>query len=608
MKLLLNATLLAAMLTLTAGDPHSPYGICAHVSRLPEWNNADRELQTAKAGGIDWVRTDFDWKYIQKSPGQWDYSHLDSLLKTAKKHNVKLLPILGYDVKWAVPVYRNLDLWREYVRRTVSRYAEDLRYWEVWNEANLTNGPDYTRLNAEQYTELLKAAYEEIKKIDPDLQVLYTGTGGVPIPFIEATLKAGSAQYFDIMNLHPYQMQKQPETLRELIAPLFALFRKYNVKKPVWATEFSWPTHQTKSIAVPVLDLAIRKLGLNPETVPVAVIRNPAMEQHSGKEFAAEDFTQKLFPRRKEISPEDLKNLEPETFPVLVPSLTEEFPRKYFNDVVDYVRRGGILILCVNGFPFYYDAVKTSSGTWKRLPEDSRSLLKALHIEWLAAWRDKVPKKGTVSLASGGNFPVHIPGGERYLSTKNMKKGDTFLPILVQSNGTFSAPVAGIYKLNSDLKGTIIMSVAQRTTGVSQEIQGKFLVRSYLTLLSSGIETVFWYKLLAEETNLSGIGAHFGIVHRDLTPREAFTAHRFLTRMLPPGSSRPVLKQKKTVYSVFWTRPDGRKVHAFWTTGEPKRIRIPFPVQEACGHLGEKKDLSGTEFSVSDAPVYLIEQ
>ena len=608
MKKHLFLLLLALILPASAGVVHSPYGICAHLSRLPEWKHADRELQVIREGGIRWVRTDFDWKYIQKKPDQWDYSHLDSLVASAKKHHVRILPILGYDVKWAVPVYRNLDLWREYVHRTVSRYARDLRYWEVWNEANLTNGPDYTKLNAARYTELLKAAYEEIKKIDPDLQVLYTGTGGVPIPFIEATLKAGSAQYFDIMNLHPYQMQKQPEKLPELIVPLFTLFRKYNVKKPVWATEFSWPTHQTKSIAIPVLDRAVRELGLNPESVPVAVVRNPAMEQFHGKEFAAEDFTKKLFPKRKEISADELNKLDVTRFPILVPSLTEAFPWKHFRAVVEYVRRGGILILFVNGFPFYYDAVQVAPGKWERIQKESQSLLKALHIEWLASWRDKVLSTGKVRLAGEGNFSLHIPGGGRYLSTRNMKKGDRFLPLLLQENGAFSAPVAGIYKLNSDLKGSIIFCVSQRTTGVSESIQARFLVRSYLILLSSGIDTAFWYKFLAEEHSPDNLGGHFGIVHRDLSPREAFTAYKFLTRMLPPGSSRPILKQTGCVHSVSWTRPDRKKIHAIWTTGDVQSFPISFQVQKAYGHLGEEKSFSGTSITATDAPLYLIER
>ena len=140
---------LSAAVIFAANAADSPYGVCAHVSRMPEWKNAAEEFAVVKSGGLEWVRTDFDWKYIQSKPEEWDYSRLDQLVRTAKEKNVNILPILGYDVKWARPVDKHLDLWREYVRRTVSRYAKEIRYWEVWNEANLVNGAEYTRLTPE---------------------------------------------------------------------------------------------------------------------------------------------------------------------------------------------------------------------------------------------------------------------------------------------------------------------------------------------------------------------------------------------------------------------------------------------------------------------------
>lgn len=585
----------------------SPYGVCAHVSRMPEARLADHEFALMKSGGIDWVRTDFDWDVIQKKPGGWDYSHLDSLLRTAKQRDMKILPILGYDVKWAVPVYENLDQWREYVRRTVSRYAKELRYWEIWNEANHVNGPHYTRLNAVNYALLLKAAYEEIKKIDPELQVVYSGVAGVPVGFIEQTFRAGAAQSFDVMNIHPYEMTQQPEHVKASLDSLFALFKKYGLQKPVWVTEFSWPTHTVASAAEPFLRAALPKVGIDPETVSAAVIRDSALELCGGPEFPAEDFSKRLFPNRKEISYAELKDLDPARYPVLVPVASEAFPRKYFRELVEYVRRGGVLILCPNGFPFYYDARRNAAGGVSPVKHDSRDILEALHIDWLASWRDKVPAGGKVRPAPGIGGESRMPAGERYLSAKNTKPGDLLIPVHIQHNGDFSAPVTGIYKLDSDLKGAVLLSVIQTSGGVSQEVQGKFLPRAYLHFLAAGIDRIFWYKFLAEEQDPWNLSGHFGIVRRDSSPRDAFTAYRFLTGMHPAGSTRPVLKVDGNLYSCTWTRPDGAKVHAFWTVRGNERVSVPFEVREACDYLGRKLPFSGS-VTASGGIVYLIEK
>ena len=55
---------------------------------------------------------------------------------------------------------------------------------------------------------------------------MFGGTAGVPIPYIEACLKVGGAEYFDVMNIHPYMERGLPEKMKDLIDPLFALFRK----------------------------------------------------------------------------------------------------------------------------------------------------------------------------------------------------------------------------------------------------------------------------------------------------------------------------------------------------------------------------------------------
>lgn len=586
----------------------SPYGVCAHVSRLPEARQADREFALMKSGGIDWVRTDFDWDGIQKKPGQWDYSHLDLLVQTAREQEIRILPILGYDVKWVVPVYNHLDQWREYVRRTVSRYASELRYWEVWNEANHVNGSSYTRLDADTYCLLLKAASEEIKKIDPELQVVYSGLAGVPVDFLEQTLKSGAAQYIDVINIHPYTVSQQPEQVKALLDPLFALLNKYHVKKPIWVTEFSWPTHSYRHITDNFLEAVLPRLGVDPALTQVAVIRDPELELRNGPEFPPDEFSARYFPRRKEISYKELKGIDPEDVPVLIPVPGEAFPRQYAEDLVEYVRRGGILLLIPNGFPFYYNIARDANGRVTLTPHDSSDILKAFHIDWLVSWRDKVPSGGKVYPAPGVDNECAVPAGARYLSEKNLKEGDRLIPIYLQKNGSFSAPVAGIYQLNSDLKGSIVLSVVENYfRGVSQEVQGKFLPRACLNFLASGIDKVFWYNLVAGEYDPRNPGHHFGIVHRDLTPRDAFTAYQVLTEMAPAGSTRPTLEVNQDLYTCSWTRPDGAKIHAYWTTRGEKQVAIPYEIREARDYLGRK--LTGTDsITATGEIIYLVEQ
>lgn len=607
-KVPLLLTGIVLMLNLAADTSGSPYGICAHICKGEQWKLAEPKFKVLKPAGIRWVRNGFTWAQAEPEQGRWDYSKLDLVAETAKKHGVDILPILAYDVPWGHPVYRHLDKWREYVRRTVSRYGKQFRYWEIWNEANIRIEKS-PKLEPEQYLQVLKAAHEEIKKIDPEIQVVFTGTAGVPIPYIETCLKAGAADWFDVMNVHPYLSSSIPERMKELMDPLFALLKKYNISKPVWVTEFSWPTHRHNfpPILQPeVLRTALKEFNLTPETAGLAIIRNHDLEGFRGKGTEPHDYTAGVFPKRTEISYDDLKSLDVRQYPLLVPTLTQAFPRKYIRDVVDYVRRGGILIHSF-GLPFYCDAERDPNGVWKQIPAFKKSILQELHIDYLTVWDDKVPGGGTIKPAPGQKLPaVRQRGSERYLSAKNLKPGDRLIPLYLQENKDFCAPVVGVYVFNSDLKGGMIADVNFWNDGVSQEIQGKFLPRAYLYLLSAGVEKIFWYKFRAEEYTDFSCGHHFGIVHRDYSPRDAFTAYRFLIRMCPEGSSRPVMEEKNGLYHAHWTRPDGTVVHACWTTGkEPLRLR--FAIREAFDHLGRKLT-NPDAISANDGIIYLIQK
>ena len=243
-------TVLVCIVFYGCSSDRSPYGICEHISRGGEHENyARKELPMIKGAGIQWVRTDFDWSGVEKRKGEWNFKSLDETVGWAEANGINILPILDYDVAWATPAYKHLDEWLEYVRKTVTRYQSSLKYWEVWNEEN---GPGMWRdkPNPANYVILLKATYEEIKKINPDIKVLIGGFVGVPFEFIEGVYKAGGKDYFDIMNFHPYRA-KSPEAgqLYEDIRKLVALMEKYgDGNKPMWITEIGYATHK-----VPVL-------------------------------------------------------------------------------------------------------------------------------------------------------------------------------------------------------------------------------------------------------------------------------------------------------------------------------------------------------------------
>ena len=607
MSLKLNgplAALFAAGLSLSAAEIlNDPYGVCAHVSRA-ELAVAPQEFDRLREADIRWVRTDFDWSGIEKRQGDWNYAHLDKLTALAAGSGINLLPILDYDVPWATPAWKNPDVWGAYVRRTVSRYAKQLRYWEVWNEQNHERFWRDTP-NGKNYVPLLKRAYEEIKAIDPALTVLYGGTAGVPLSYIEDSLAAGAGNCFDVMNIHPYHWQGTPELLIRDLKDLKALMKKYRIDKPIWITEVGWSTARSSAFYRQVLPAVFRRAGIDPAQVTAAVIEESAGMSNFNPEFNLPGF--KAIDR---IGFDQLEHLDAGQYPVLVPAVGEEFPARYIPALVEYVKHGGTLLL-PSGLPFYYALQPDGEGGTRKVRVNAKYLSR-FHIGWDAWWtKQGVPKKETYQKPApefAGKFEAGFNPAGRFLHDRNLKGNDRFIPVIEAGAGSYKGAVAALYKLDSDLKGNIIVCTATSAfETVPEERQAELLPRTYLIALANGVERVFWYNFRSGEWSPDAREAHFGIVRRNLEAKPAFTAYRTLTKLCPSGSTVPELTRSNGVYTASWRRPDGVRVHALWTAHQPQPVKLEIDGQnvKALNHLGEEQPLPGGTFTARPAPLYL---
>ena len=223
---------------------YSPFGVCMHLQGGAEHVQMPANLRLAYDAGIRWVRADFSWGTVEGPQGVWHYEPLDRVVEEANKTGINMLGLLMGRPSWGRPIWEpeKLDNWLLYVENVVTRYKGKVRCWEVWNEPNL-----YPRFwdkanDGENYALLLKATYKKIKEIDPDVTVVYSGTAGIPMGFIEKSFAAGAGGSFDKMAVHPYRpvLDSWEATFRfkDDVDNLRALMAKYDIGyKDIWFTE-----------------------------------------------------------------------------------------------------------------------------------------------------------------------------------------------------------------------------------------------------------------------------------------------------------------------------------------------------------------------------------
>lgn len=188
------------------------FSICTHTDR---WAVAEQEKEVLAAAlcGAKVMRTGVGWSGLQPKPDQWNWEPMDRLVKLYGDGGMELQYMLFSCPRWAAaPQWQAsanwldwdrhmppIDAWKAYCTAMVKRYGDRIRYWEVWNEPDIS----FWRGTLDEYLDLLKGAHEAIKAVSPAARVM---TGGFAIydrnpSFIEAVVDRGQA-WFDIFAYH----------------------------------------------------------------------------------------------------------------------------------------------------------------------------------------------------------------------------------------------------------------------------------------------------------------------------------------------------------------------------------------------------------------------
>lgn len=593
---------LITLLILTGYGETPFYGITAHMSR-PGWDleYREREFAILKNSPVRWVRTDFDWSLIENKRNEWHFEHLDRIRENAKRDGIRILPILARRHNDGRDLKRNQAEWLAYIRRTVSRYKDDFRCWEIINEQNLI-------FSGRDYAEYLKLAYGEIKKIDPGLQVVLGGLFMVPIPWLEAFFQAGGAECFDIMNIHPYAPFFLPEYNIPRFRALKKLMQKYHAtRKPVWITELGNPTNFQPGLHGKIVRAAMQHLKINSSEIPLVCAKDI---QAVLPEDIRHQFREVIF-----LPLSGLKNLDPEQYPVVMPVVGERFYFGHHDTLAEYVRKGGTLLL-LYGIPFYYEI--WPDGTERQVNE---KYMKQFHISWDTWWFKKsrgVPRREDIHSVAPEfrsflqlepeDFPSRGERG-RFLSERNLEPGDQLIPMIMGTTKEYSAPVCGIYQLNSSMKGAIVLfCIRHEMKGVSEAYQAAFLARNIIIANSSGMDMFFIYNLRSRELRREDSESYYGLLRKDLTPKPAFHALENLGALLPDCRHRPILKRYAESWTAEWIGPSGKKVWAVWSElpEENREISVQGTVSAAYDLYGKRMGFQPGIQKISFAPFYLV--
>ena len=231
-------------------DPNSPFGMGLYLDRYPGdpegLKTMDRAARMAREAGVKWSREGFSWGRIEPRKGEFDWKYYDNLVATAKRHGISIYGLLHGWAAWTNPYTpESIEEFCRSAEAVVAHYADDILFWEVWNEPNIFfwQGP------RDMYAELLKRAYAAIRKANPKAKVLGCSTAGIDHKFIKRTMELGAP--FDILTIHPYRTVLDDAAFISDLKKVAELVKRPDGSlREVWITEMGWTTnvpHNTMS-------------------------------------------------------------------------------------------------------------------------------------------------------------------------------------------------------------------------------------------------------------------------------------------------------------------------------------------------------------------------
>ncbi len=228
-------------------NPDFTFGICDHIGR---WSPSeyDQGAFAAAACGIKLFRSNVGWSLVQPEKDQWDFSRFDTAIALLEKYNMKYCSSIAYTPKWAIAqgaqytgkktssARPDIEAWKNYVSEVAKHLGEKNFYYEIWNEPD---HPSFLNASPEEYTDLMIAAYEEIKKVNPRLRVTTGGFATVKSErarlFHTSVLTKGKG-YFDLYSHHEHgYFESFQFAIDNILIPLRTQYG--NEKMPWFATE-----------------------------------------------------------------------------------------------------------------------------------------------------------------------------------------------------------------------------------------------------------------------------------------------------------------------------------------------------------------------------------
>ncbi|MEW5760032.1 MAG: CARDB domain-containing protein [Candidatus Thermoplasmatota archaeon] len=202
----------------TKGDGTSviPPSFLYGVKISPQFGDiteVERTIKEVSEMGAKDAIIEIVWSLIETPQNDnYTWSRWDSIMSYAKTYGINVWAQVTYTPNWSNalgPGYppKNPQDYADFVSVVMSRYKDQIKGVEIWNEPNLKH---FWEGSVAQYVEMLNLAYDAVKSVEEDIVVISGGLSSDNADWIDTFLSSNPKPKFDWFGYHPYAKYYSP--------------------------------------------------------------------------------------------------------------------------------------------------------------------------------------------------------------------------------------------------------------------------------------------------------------------------------------------------------------------------------------------------------------
>jgi len=234
---------------------HMAVGLCEDYP--PETTTPAKirgDMEVMRKVGVKFLRFGMGWDHIETAKGVFNFSFWDQFIKIAvDEYGMTLIPYFCYTPRWNSTgdtsnfwnhTPKDYNEFGEFVYKTVTRYKDKVKSWEIWNEPDIS---DFWSGDVGDYAKLLKIGSESVRRADPKAIVVLAGLAWNTNFTYSLFHDYDISRYVDVVNLHSYNETWSSLPLEQLydhIERISDIISQYGNHQSIWLAEVGYSNYR----------------------------------------------------------------------------------------------------------------------------------------------------------------------------------------------------------------------------------------------------------------------------------------------------------------------------------------------------------------------------